>query len=109
MKVYTEMFYATLQKQGRHWSARTIQDENDAIGEGTITGLILIIGILSMVNCVALVVSSVVQAVNKQQILMELFKTLIIAGLLSAIGLGSFIFFRKRLSTQAKKKSLWES
>lgn len=85
-----------------------MQEENDKIGEGTITGLILVIGVLSMINSVAMVVDLVVQAVSKQQILTELFKTLIAAGFLLSVGLGSLHFFRKRLRTLAMKKNPWE-
>jgi len=108
MMVCSGMSYVALQKQRRYWCERTIQDGNDTVGEGTITGLILVIGIISIVSSIAMVVGSVVQVVHKQQILMELFKTLIVAGLLLAIGLGSLHFFRKRLRALARKKSPWE-
>jgi len=102
------MSYVALQKQRRYWCERAKQNENDTVGEGTITGLVLAIGIISIVSSIAMVVGSVVQVVYNQQILMELFKTLIVSGLLLAIGLGSLYFFRKRLRALARKKSPWE-
>jgi len=108
MVVCSGMSYVAPQKQRRYWCERTKQDENDTVGEGTITGLVLAIGIISIVSSIAMVVGSVVQVVYNQQILMELFKTLIVSGLLLAIGLGSLYFFRKRLRALARKKSPWE-
>ena len=98
----------TLQKQTRYWFRRTLQNEKDTVGEGITTGLILILGCFSVINSIALVVNSVILVINKQQILMELLKTLIVAGLLLAIGLGSLYFFRKRLHMLKRKKSPWK-
>lgn len=98
----------TLQKQRRYWYKRISHNKNDTVGEGITTGLILILGCFSVINSIALVVHSVVLVINKQQILMEFLKTLIVAGLLLAIGLGSLYFFRKRLHTLKKKKSPWK-
>jgi hypothetical protein len=89
------MLYVTLQKQGPYWCKRTTQDENDTIGEGITIGLILFLGIISIINSIGIVVYSVALVVNKQLVLMELLRTLIVAGLLLAIGLASLYFFRK--------------
>ena len=102
------MSYVTLQKQRRYWCKRTTKNENDTVGEGITTGLILVLGVISIINSIAMVVYSVALVINKQLILMELLRTLIIAGLLLAIGLGSLYFFRKKLRTLTRKKSPWE-
>ncbi len=97
----------TLQKQIRYWCRRTSQSEKDTVGEGITTGLILLLGCFSVINSIALVVHSVILVINNQQILIELLKTLILAGLLLAIGLGSLYFFRKRIHMLKKEKSPW--
>ena len=102
------MSHATLQKKRRYRCERITKSENDTIGDGITTGLILVLGIISIINSIAIVVYSVALVINKQLILMELLRTLIIAGLLLAIGLGSLYFFRKKLRTLTKKKSPWE-
>ncbi len=103
------MSYVTLQKQRRYWYKRTTRNKNDTVGEGITTGLILVLGIISIINSIAIVGYSVALVINKQLVLMELLRTLIIAGLLLAIGLGSLYFFRKKLRTLTRrKKSPWE-
>lgn len=96
-----------LQKQIRYRCRRTSQSEKDAVGEGITTGLILLLGCFSVINSIALVVHSVILVINNQQILMELLKTLIVAGLLLAIGLGSLYFFRRRIHMLKREKSPW--
>ncbi len=102
------MSYTTLQKQKRQCCKRTIQNKDDTIGEGITTGLILVLGIISIINSIGVAVYSVVLVINKQLVLMELLRTLIVAGFLLAIGLGSLHIFRKRLSTLMSKKNPWE-
>lgn len=102
------MLYVTLQKQRHYWCKRATQDENDTIGEGITIGLVLFLGIISIINSIGIIVYSVALLVNEQLVLMELLRTLIIAGLLLAIGLGSLYFFRKKLRTLTRKKKPWE-
>lgn len=93
------------QNETRDLCERTTWNEHDTVGEKINMGLILAIGILSMVNSIAMVVYSVVQVIIEQQFLIELLKTLIVSALLLAIGLGSLYLFRKRLRVLSSRKN----
>ncbi len=98
---------ATIQKQRRYRCKRTTQDKDDAFAEKINMGLVLFFGVLSIISSITLIVYSVVLVIYKQQFLMALLKTLIVAALLLAIGLGSLYLFRKRQRTLARKKDPW--
>ena len=98
---------ANIQKQRRYWCKRTTQDKDDAFAEKINMGLILFFGVLSIISSITLIVYSVVLVIYKQQFLMALLKSLIVAALLLAIGLGSLYLFRKRLRMLARKKNPW--
>jgi H+/Cl- antiporter ClcA len=104
----TNMLYMTLQKQRPYWCKRITRNKKDTIGEGITIGLILFLGIISIANSIGIVVYSVALVVNKQLVLMELLRTLVVAGLLLAIGLASLYFFRKKLRMLTRKKNPWE-
>ena len=86
----------------------SIRDEDDIISEKIITGLVLTIGIISLITVLCSVVYSVTLVIHKQQPLMELLNTLIFSALLSGIGLGSLHSFQRRLRDAARKKNPWE-
>ena len=85
-----------------------IRDEDDILSEKINTGLILAIGIISLITVLYSVVYSVALVIHKQQSLMVLLTTLIVSALLSVIGLGSLHLFKRRLRDAARKKNPWE-
>ncbi len=95
---------ANIPNETRKYYKRTTSNEDDTVGEKINIGLILVIGILSMISSIAMVVYSVVQVIFEQQFLMELLKTLIVSALLLAIGLSSLYLFRKRLRILTRRK-----
>ncbi len=93
------MSLVTFHKQGCESCKRNIEEgyENDMLVENINTGLILFLGVLSLIASVVLLVYSAVLGISRQQFLMEFLKTLIFAGPLLATGLGSLYYlFRKR-------------
>lgn len=86
----------------------TIRDEDDILSEKINTGLVLVIGIISLITVLYSVVYSVALVIHKQQSLMELLTTLIVSALLSVIGLGSLHLFQRRLRDAARKQNPWE-
>lgn len=97
---------ATIQKQRRYRCKRATQD--DTFAEKINMGLTLFFGIFSIISSIILIVYSVVLVIHEQQLLMALLKTLVVAALLLAIGLGSLYLFRKRLRVLARKKDPWK-
>jgi membrane protein YdbS with pleckstrin-like domain len=87
---------------------RYVQDEDDILSEKINTGLVLVLGITSLITVLYSVVYSVALVIHKQQSLMESSTTLIVSALLSIIGLGSMHLFQRRLRDAARKKNPWE-
>jgi len=86
----------------------SIRDEDDILSEKINTGLVLVIGIISLITVLCSVVYSVTLVIHKQQSLMELLTILIVSAVLSVIGLGSLHLFQRRLRDAARKKNPWE-
>jgi len=83
------------------------RDEDDILSDKINTGLVLVIGIISLITVLCSVVYSVTLVIHKQQSLMELLATLIVSALLSVIGLGSLHLFQRRLRDAARKRNPW--
>ena len=87
---------------------RYIRDEDDILSEKITTGLVLVLGITSLITFLYSAVYSVALVIHKQQSLMESSTTLIVSALLSIIGLGSMHLFQRRIRDAARKKNPWE-
>ncbi len=85
-----------------------VRDEDDLLSEKINTGLVLAVGIISLITVLYSVVYSVALVIHKHQSLMELLTTLIVSALLSVIGLASLHLFKRRLRDAARKKNPWE-
>ena len=101
------MSSANVQKKRRFGFITTKEDDNDTMGEGITAGLVLFLGVISIINSIGIVAQSVIHAINRQLVLVELLSPLVVAGLLLAIGLGSLYFFRRRLHMLKRDKSPW--
>lgn len=100
-----------LRKQGCQSYNRNIEerDENDILIENISTGLILFLGVLSLIAAVVLVTYSAVLGFSRQQLLMEFLKTLIFSAPLLTTGIGSLYYlFRKRRRQREHKDSFTE-
>jgi len=86
----------------------SIRDEDDILSEKINTGLVLVIGIISLITVLCSVVYSVTLVIHKQQSLMQSSTILIVSAFLSVIGLGSLHLFQRRLRDAARKKNPWE-
>ncbi len=84
-----------------------IRDEDEILSERVTTGLVLVLGTISLITVLYSVVYSVALVFHNQQSLMESSTTFIVSALLSVIGLGSMHLFKRRLRDAARKKNPW--